>query len=56
MFNTPFTTKKVDLNIDLMENAFLDKKLLNLQEKGIFLPKNNVKPSLGQKMSFSTKT
>ena len=31
-----FTTKKVNLNLDLMQNAFLDNKVLNLQENALF--------------------
>ena len=41
VFNTQFTSKTVDLNLDLTA-------------KRTFSGQNNVIPSLGQKMSFST--
>ena len=49
VFNTQFTTKKVNLNLDLKQN-----KKLSLIAKRSFSTQNNVKPSLGQKRSFST--
>ena len=36
VFNTQFTTKTVDLKLDLMANPFLDKQLLNWQQNAPF--------------------
>ena len=47
VFNTQFKPKQVNLNLDLMQTV-------KFMAKRSFSTQNNVKPSLGQKRSFST--
>ena len=55
VFNTQFTTKKVNLNLDLRQYAFLNNNLLNF-EKTQLLTQNGVKQSLQQQRCLAGKT
>ena len=54
MFNTQFTTKKVNLNLDLRQYAFLNNNFLNF-EKTQFLTRNGVKQSFQQQRCLAGK-